>query len=61
MKKYYCDLCNKEITPADILTTFKVEIGGKETEVNMHAICYYKFKQALQNLEAENKAAEAKG
>lgn len=47
MKKYICDLCKKEITPADIPTHFEINVGGKNFEIDMHNHCYYKFIQTL--------------
>ena len=44
MKIYICDLCKKEITPADIRVSFPVEIDDKIKELSdMHSHCYYKF------------------
>lgn len=50
MKKYYCDICKKEITPADIHTSFDIHIGNKTETVNMHNLCWIKFREAVKEM-----------
>ena len=50
MTKYYCDLCKKEITPADIHTSFDIKIGNKIETVEMHNLCWIKLKEAVKEM-----------
>lgn len=47
MKKCFCDLCQKEIKPADIHTSFEINIGGRVFDIDLHSDCYYNFIQKL--------------
>lgn len=52
MRKYYCDICKKEITPADIHISTDVKIGvyGKTETVDFHNLCWVKFKEAVKEM-----------
>lgn len=55
MKKCFCDLCKKEIAPADIHTSFEIRIGEKKLDVDLHSECYYQFLDKLREDIEKNK------
>lgn len=55
MKKCFCDLCQKEIQPADIHTSFEINIGGRVFDIDLHSDCYYNFIQKLKEDLEKNK------
>ena len=50
MKKTICDICGKEITPADIHINLKVNIEDKIETLDMHSICFAHFKKAVKEI-----------
>lgn len=58
MKKIMCDICGKEITPADIHVNFNVNIEDKVETIDLHSICFMYFKRMAEKLMEENEKVE---
>lgn len=50
MKKVICDICGKEITPADIHINFNINIEDKVETIDLHNICFNYFKRMAAQL-----------
>lgn len=50
MNKIICDICKKEITPADIHIRFNIDIENKADTLDMHSICFAHFKDAVKQI-----------
>ena len=44
MNKIICDICKKEITPADIHISFNIDVENKSERLDFHSICFAYFK-----------------
>ena len=53
MKKIVCDICHKEITPADIHVNFNISIEDKVEQLDLHNICFMYFKRMAEELMKE--------
>lgn len=50
MKQTICDICGKEITPADIHINLNVTIENKIETLDMHSLCFMHFKRAIKEI-----------
>lgn len=50
MNKIICDICKKEITPADIHISFAINVENKHETMDFHSICFAHFKDNLKAL-----------
>ena len=50
MKRYFCDICGKEIKPADIHIYFNINMEDKVETLDLHTICFMQFKRAIKEI-----------
>ena len=50
MNKIICDICKREITPADIHISFNIDVENKSERLDFHSICFAYFKDNLKVL-----------
>lgn len=59
MNKIICDICKKEITPADIHVGLAITVEDKQERLDLHSICFAHFKDGIkaivESLEEEEK------
>lgn len=53
MKKYICDLCKKEISPAEVIMGMEIDINGNKKTLDMHSDCFRRFMDKIKETEDE--------